>query len=192
MLGLVNRSIEVFLRTTYGEKTWHDIAARADVDARGFNSLRNYPDDITTKLLRCAALKLGKSTLDILEDTGGWMVQLEPVRRLLRFSGSEFSEFIFALEELPGRARMALPDLNFPPLVLTKKEDDLYLIHGPDWPHGLQWIIAGALRGMADDYGVLALIEAKTSGIEIRVLMQEFALARPFELSPLREKGQQS
>lgn len=184
MLGLVNRSIEVFLRTTYGEKVWHEIAARADVDARGFNSLRHYADQTTTRLLRCAATTLQKTTLEILEDTGSWMVRLEPIRRLLRFSGGEFSEFIDALEELPARARMVLPDLVFPSIAVSQMEERFYLIHGSDWQHGLQWIIAGALRGMADDYGVLALIEAGATGVEIRILEEAFALGRPFELAP--------
>ncbi|MFB9223441.1 heme NO-binding domain-containing protein [Paracoccus cavernae] len=184
MLGLVNRSIEVFLRTTYGEKVWKEIAARADVDARGFNSLRHYADETTTRLLRCAATTLKKTTLEILEDTGSWMVRLEPIRRLLRFSGGEFAEFIDALEELPARARMALPDLVFPPLTVTQKEGGIYDVQGHGWPFGLQWIVAGVLRGMADDYGVLALIEADADGIEIRILEEEFALGRPFDLAP--------
>ncbi|MDN3711805.1 hypothetical protein QWZ10_08145 [Paracoccus cavernae] len=37
---------------------------------------------------------------------------------------------------------------------------------------------------MADDYGVLALIEADADGIEIRILEEEFALGRPFDLAP--------
>ena len=189
MLGLVNRSIEVFLRETYGEKLWQEIASRCGVDGRGFNSLRNYPDEVTTKLLRDAALKLGKSTFEILEDTGSWLVRLEPLRRLLRFSGGEFADFVLALEELPGRARMALSGLDFPPLIVTKKEGEHYLIHGTGWPNGMPWIIAGALRGMADDYGVLALIEAGREGVKMHVLEQKFTPARPFELSPFRPES---
>ncbi|MDN3711806.1 heme NO-binding domain-containing protein [Paracoccus cavernae] len=147
MLGLVNRSIEVFLRTTYGEKVWKEIAARADVDARGFNSLRHYADETTTRLLRCAATTLKKTTLEILEDTGSWMVRLEPIRRLLRFSGGEFAEFIDALEELPARARMALPDLVFPPLTVTQKEGGFTMCKVMDGPSGCNGLSPASCGG---------------------------------------------
>lgn len=185
MHGMVNRSIEHFLRATYGNAVWADIARRCGFDMSGFNGMRHYPDDVTTDLLRTAALVLGKSSYEILEDTGAWLVRLEAMRRLLRFSGSEFSEFVLALEELPGRTRLVLPDLNIPPLIVTRPEPDTYRLTGPDWPNGLPWLISGALRGMADDYGVLALIEADTRGVGLRVLVQEFAQARPFALAPV-------
>lgn len=192
MLGLVNRSIEVFLRKTYGEKLWQEVARRAEVDVRGFNSLRQYSDQLTSRMLKVAARKLGKSGLDILEDTGAWLVQLEPLRRLLRFSGSEFPEFVLALEELPGRARMALPQYPFPQICVSQPEPNFYRFTGPDWPFGLQWMVAGVLRGMADDYGVLAVIEASSDAVELRILMEEYSTARPFAFSRPQSDGERA
>ncbi|AGT09408.1 heme NO-binding domain-containing protein [Paracoccus aminophilus] len=189
MLGLVNRSIEVFLRTTYGEPLWQEVARKSSIDVRGFNSLREYKDDLTTTLLRNAAAKLGKPSLDILEDTGAWLVRLEPIRRLLRFSGSDFAEFVAALEELPGRARMAVPRLPFPPVTVVRLGPDHIRISGRDWPFGLQWMLAGALRGMADDYGVLVIIEARVEAVEMKVLVEGYTDSRPFDFSPQLEQG---
>ncbi len=187
MLGLTNRAIEVFLRETYGENLWRDVARKSGVDPRGFNSLRNYPDALTSNILRSAASKLGKAPSEILEDTGSWLVRLEAIRRLLRFSGSDFSDFVHSLEDLPGRARMALPELEFPTVSVTKVNNFNYLICGQDWPDGFQWVLAGALRGMTDDYGVLALIEANVNGVEMKVIEQDFAASKPFEFAVRRE-----
>lgn len=183
MHGMVNRSIEYFLRSTYGDVVWQEIARIAGIDLAGFNGMLHYPTRVTVALLRSSAQVLGKSGFEILEDTGAWLVRLEAMRRLLRFSGGEFLEFVFALEELPGRARLVLPDLDIPPLIITQPEPELFLISGPGWQAGLPWIISGALRGMADDYGVLALIEPSQKGVEMRVMMQEYAQSRPFDFA---------
>lgn len=189
MHGMVNRSIEHFLRATYGDAVWIDVARTSGLDPTGFNGMRQYPDDITETMLRAASAVLGKSTYDILEDTGAWLVQIEAMRRLLRFSGGKFSEFVLALEELPGRARLVLPDLEIPPLFVAQIEPELYRIYGEGWG-GFLWVVSGALRGMADDYGVLALIEATRTGVEMRVLMQEYTAGRPFDFAPATAAGQ--
>lgn len=189
MHGMVNRSIEHFLRATYGDALWQDIARAGGLDPAGFNGMRKYADDVTDMMLQSASTALGKSTNDILEDTGAWLVQIEAMRRLLRFSGGKFSEFVLALEELPARARLVLPDLEIPPLLVAELEPDLYRIYGEGWG-GFLWIVSGALRGMADDYGVLALIEAGGTAVEMRVLMQEFSEGRPFEFAPTAATGQ--
>lgn len=187
MLGLINRAIEIFLRETYGENFWREVARKSDVDPRGFNSLKDYPDRVTAKMLRISAVKLGNTPADILEDTGSWIVRLEAIRRLLRFSGSNFSEFILSLEDLPGRARMALPGLHFPLISVTKKATNEFLIFGQNWSDGFQWVLAGALRGMTDDYGVLALIEAGLDGVEMKIIEQDFAESKPFQFALGRE-----
>jgi hypothetical protein len=51
----------------------------------------------------------------LLEDIGTYLVTdpaLEPLRRLLRFGGDTFAEFLGSLEELPDRARLAMPQLE--------------------------------------------------------------------------------
>lgn len=190
MHGMVNRSIEHFLRATYGDATWQDIARAGGIDPAGFNGMRQYDDGLTQAMLREASAILGKTPYDILEDTGAWLVRIEALRRLLRFSGGKFSEFVLALEELPGRARLVLPDLIIPPLTVAQLEPELYRVYGQGLHGGLPWIISGALRGMADDYGVLALIEAGQNGVEMRVMMQEYAEGRPFDFAPATGSGQ--
>lgn len=189
MQGLLNRSIEFFLRTTYGDHVWTEIATRAGIDPQGFLGLRSYPGDPTTRMLRAASARLEKSPSELLEDTGGCVVRCESLRRLLRFSGSSFSDFVLALEELPGRARMILPHLTFPTINVIQREADHYRIEGENWSRGLEWLLAGALRGIADDYGVLALIDVRRSGVELRVMLQAFTPGNPFTFAPFSVAG---
>lgn len=182
MHGLVNRSIEHFLREGYGQGVWQQIAQAAGCNPDGFNGLHRYSGAVTDALLHAASDILGKSGCEILEDTGASLIRCEAIRRLLRFSGGDFGEFVLSLEELPGRARMVLPDIAIPAVTVTLLGADSYLIQGREWQAGLPWMIAGALRGMADDYGVLALIEAGGDGVRLSVLDGEYAQSRPFAI----------
>lgn len=183
MHGLVNRSIEGFLRDTYGDALWQRVAGQAGVDPRGFHSVQNYSDASTQKLIAAACEALSKPSADLLEDLGAWIVRLELVRRLLRFSGRDFIDFLMSLDELPGRAQMVLPELRLPRLKATGEGPGqvcVQLTHGT-----LAWrdMLAGLIRGMADDYGALGLI--LTDGMQIRVHVSDtsFTEGRDFHLS---------
>ena len=84
---------------------------------------------------------------------------MNPLRRLLRFGGVTFTDFLYSLDELQGRSVLAVPDLEMPVLSITcNAEDSFALTCGPGWP-GLGHVMLGVLRAMADDYGVLAVLE---------------------------------
>lgn len=183
MYGMINRSIESFLRFTYGDSCWQDVVRMARVPHPGFFATAGSHDKLTRKVIYAAAHQLKKSPGEVLEDWGAWLVQLESVRRLLRFSGPNFVEFVLSLEELPGRARLILPELPVPELTVTPDETE-FRIGSDRLPPGWIWALAGALRGMADDYGTLALIAVSGNWITLRIALEEHAISRPFELSP--------
>ncbi len=93
MHGLVNRSIQTFLRDTYGSDLWHKVAGQAGVPLNGFEAMLTYPDDITEAVLSCAADELDKPLDILLEDFGTHLASVEALRRLLRFSGAEYAGF---------------------------------------------------------------------------------------------------
>lgn len=189
MHGLINRSIEGFVRESYGDDAWRDIADRIGL-AGSFEGFRHYPDALTLRLIAASAERLAKPASELLEDMGAWLARSEPVRRLLRFSGAEFADFVVTLEELPGRVRMVLPDLDMPRLTVTSGAADRFRVtvsHAmPEW----RSVLAGILRAMSDDYGALALIVDEGSGITIGVSDEAFSEGRDFALSaavvPLR------
>lgn len=122
---------------------------------------------------------------------------VEAIRRLLRFSGVDFVDFLHALEDLPDRARLAVAELDLPSLSLHAHGAGLYRLeveHGD--PGGLRFghVLMGVLRAMADDYGALVVLEhrgttATHEVIEVQLLDEGFASGRHFDLGAGRCAG---
>ncbi len=109
MHGLVNRSIQCFLRDTYGAELWAKVASEAGISPAGFEALLSYDDGLTDVVIDAAARRLGKPREALLEDVGIYLAGLEPLRRLLRFGGVDYVDFLQSLDELPERVRLAVP-----------------------------------------------------------------------------------
>lgn len=184
MHGLVNRSIEGFLRSSYGQETWTAIADAAGVDPEGFLTWSPSPDKVTDSVLFTAARMLGKSAGECLEDMGAWLTRQEEIRRLLRFSGPDYREFLESLRELPGRVGLVIPDLEIPALSVTHEGEGYYCIRPKAHHPRLMQVTAGIIRGMADDYGALALIAAQRDRVTVEIALHDFAHRRRFSLTP--------
>lgn len=192
MHGMINHSLECFLRDTYGAPTWEAIARSAELGLSGFEAMLRYDDDVTDRVIVAAGEVLRRSRESLLEDLGTYLVNsasLTYVRRLLRFSGHDFSEFVNSLEELPGRARMILPDLEVPDLEMNDLGGGRFSLRCRSPLNGAAHVLVGLLRSMADDYGALVLLdpiegeaEQEDETILIQVLDQSFSEARPFQL----------
>lgn len=189
MQGLINRSFELFLRDCYGDRIWERVARQSKVDPRGFFLLQGTLDHITVTLIAEASKILRKPEGELVEDLGGWLTRRESIRRLLRFSGRDFSEFVESLGESPRRALMVMQTLKIPKITVTMLEAQSYevFVDGDSdiWP----MLLAGVLRGMADDYGALAVITIQNRVLRVDVAMTEFSLMRPFDLVPQQATG---
>lgn len=181
MHGLINRAIEEFARVTYGDALWTASASAAGADPRGFVIMRHYETSLTGRLMGELSQRLGQTPFDLAEDIGAWVSQIPSVRRLLRFGGSDFDGFVMALQELHGRALMVVRGLYLPPFTVQTLSDGWRLRSDcdPMWLHA----IAGMLHAMADDYGVLALVEVEGDAIVVNVPLTEFTTGRPFSLT---------
>lgn len=196
MHGLVNTSLQNFVADVYGDEVWRDVVGMAGLDFDRFEAMLLYHDDITHSTLAAASARLGKSRDDLLEDMGIYLVShpnMGRIRRLLRFGGSDFVEFLESLDDLPERMRLAVPDLEMPRLRLSGQGQGKYHLRCGRKPEGTAQVILGALRAIADDYGALAFVdriatpeELRASDdllIEITVLSTSFAAGRAFELT---------
>ncbi|MBM3612365.1 MAG: heme NO-binding protein [Alphaproteobacteria bacterium] len=189
MHGLFNRALECFLRDTYGAPLWRRVARDAGCP-EAFEALAPSDPDTPGRIVDAAAAALAKPRAVLLEDLGTYLPthpRQARIRRLLRFGGVDFVDFLHSLEDLPGRARLALPDLALPAIDLRAEGGGRYSLSsdcGADVGH----VMIGLLRAMADDYGTLVVLEHEISpmgrmtlGIDLPA--PHFAAGRRFELA---------
>ena len=191
MHGLINRSFECFLRVTYGAQFWAGVAEDLGAGFEQFEPVLHYDDALSYRMLESASSRLGKPPESLLEDFGTFLVAdpaAERVRRLLRFGGVDYEDFLASLEDLRGRARLAVPDLDLPQLELNDQGGGLYQLVCRSPHKGFGQVYLGLLRALADDYGALVLIdfEGEVDGAEvltIRLADADFAEGRAFDLA---------
>jgi len=191
MHGLINRSFQCFLRDTYGAPLWSDVAREARLGFDSFEPMLIYDPSLTEAVIAAAARQLARPRETVLEDLGTYLVShpnVEALRRVLRFGGVTFVDFLHSLEDLPGRGRLALPDLDLPSLHLSDEGPGQFTLLCRSPLLGAGHVVVGLLRAMADDYGALVLLEHQGSGrqgesIAINLLDQRFAEGRRFELA---------
>lgn len=191
MYGLLNRALENFLKERHGVPLWQRVTHRAQSPCDGFEPLLTYEPALTDALIAAACAELGQTRDTVLEDLGTALVShrdRDGLRRLLRFGGVSFRDFLHSLEELPDRARLALPHLQIPPLVLHDEGAGRFTLMAAPYVNGAGFILMGLLRAMADDYGALVVLElappvAGVDVIAIHVLDEAFAEGRRFDLA---------
>jgi hypothetical protein len=187
---MINRAIERFVRDTYGRDTWGLVVRRAGLDFCEFESMLMYEPEVTTLVLEAVSQVLERPEAEVLEDIGTYLVshpKVEALRRLLRFGGQTFTEFLHSLDDLPARSRLAVSDLDLPDLELREHGGDMFSLTCQGSRAGFGHVIVGLLRALADDYGALVLLDHKgeqggTEVIEIRVLTTAHASGRRFDL----------
>lgn len=187
MHGLINRSIQYFLRDTYGIPLWEAVVCAADLPPQGFEALLTYDDAQTEAMILAASKQLGKPRDALLEDFGIYLAGRERLRRLLRFGGADFVDFLYSLEELPGRIRLAVPDLVIADMVLCHRSMGQFRLDIRGGPPGFVHVMCGVLQAIADDFGALALISAtEVAGkpsVQIDVIEASYAAGRDFLLT---------
>ena len=191
MHGLINSAIQHYLRSTYGKDVWDIIMQEADLGFMSFESMLYYDESVTGQLLKHACNTLHVNLRALLEDLGMHVVcspEIEPVRRLLRFGGADFVEFLYSLDFLTDRVRLAVPDLTLPELHVVERIAGEYQIHCRSEFAGYGSFLLGAIRAMADDYGALAFITLDTADegatvVTVEIHDEKFTEGRRFVLS---------
>jgi hypothetical protein len=191
MHGLINRSIQCFVADSYGKSAWREIAAKADIGHDNFEAMLTYDAPVTRKVIQAAAAHLDIPPEMFLEDIGTYLVsnpRMAAARRLLRLGGDTFLEFLYSLDDLHDRARLAVADLDFPQVELLDQVASVFRIELRHPIQGFGMVFVGALRALADDYGALVVIEHQggSGGVEtisVELLETDFAEGREFELA---------
>lgn len=197
MHGLMMKAIQGFASDTYGPAFWASTLRRADVDQTDFEPMLSYDDAVGEAILDALSAQLNRPRSAVLEDIGTYLVSdphVDRLRRLLRFTGVDYVDFLHALEDLPGRARLALPDLLLPRMQLTGGQDAPYVLTIGAEPEGFGHVMTGVLRAMADEYGALVMLNHQGLGPEgericITLVEASFAKGRHFDLGGASRDG---
>lgn len=162
MHGMINRGLQSFVHDYYGSAKWEQTCVAADLPFFSFESLVQYEDDISKRLLETLSVILDRDRDDILEDFGTYLVtdeRLSGIRRLLRFGGETYADFLMSLEDFSARLKVVLPFLQVPTLTVEPRPGNIHSVHYDYAAPGYGPVLLGLLRAMADDYGTLVTIE---------------------------------
>jgi hypothetical protein len=172
MHGLVNRALQFFLYDTFGVAVWRDIAMHSGVAQQlgpdGFEAMQIYDDALTEAVLAAAVDRLRRPRESLLEDLGTYLIsneRLEAIRRLLRFGGVSFTDFLYSLDDLQGRGHLAVPELQLPDLSIDERGPGQFTLTCRGCP-GVGHVLVGILRALADDYGALAVLEHRGDDLD--------------------------
>jgi hypothetical protein len=193
MHGLINKAIEVFIIGTYGPEAWTLVAQRAGLDDPHFESMMVYPTEVTARVIECACQALHTDRADFLQNLGTYLVSQpnqQAVRRLLRFGGVDFVDFLYSLDDLHDRARLAVSDLSLPQLELREHTVNQFSLTIRSELDGFGQVLVGLLTAMADDYGALVMLEhggrqGQIETVAIALLETSFAAGNRFELGAI-------
>lgn len=190
MHGLMNKAIEAFVKDTYGVDAWRIIAKSADLEEPTFEAMMLYDVAITPRVIASATQILKVDQTDFLQNLGTYLVSQpsqQSVRRLLRFGGVDFVDFLYSLDDLQDRARLAVADLSLPQLELREHTVNQFSLTVRSDIAGFGHVMIGLLTAMADDYGALVMLEfggrqANVETVAIALLEASFAVGNSFDL----------
>lgn len=184
------RAIQCFALDTYGQGLWSAATRGATQDVADFEAMLIYDPATGEAVLDALARELDRPRATVLEDLGTYLVSnpnMERLRRLLRFAGASYEDFLHSLDDLPGRARLAVSDLILPHLDLRETAPGRFTLTIDGDPHGFGHVLTGVLRAMADDYGALVILDhhghqGGREEIGITLVEAAFAEGREFVL----------
>ena len=190
MHGLINRAIQRFVTDSYSDQQWSATMVRAGFDYSEFEAMWNYERNVTSRVLNAASDVLDRNYDELLEDIGTYLVShpnVAALRRLLRFSGLDFVDFLHSLDDLSDRAKLAVPDLELPCVEVLEHDAATFSLICRDEEYGWGFVLMGLLRAMADDYGALVYLEHKGKNegaetVEVLLLEAAFAEGKDFDL----------
>lgn len=191
MHALMLRSLQGYIRDTFGAAAWTAVARGSELKVETFEPMLRYDPALADRVAVEAARVLDRPAEAVWEDMGTYLITNpthQGVRRLLRFGGVGFADFLHSLEEMPGRARLAWPDLTVPELTLRELGPERFQLTCRYHIRGAARVLVGMLTAMADDYGTLCVIEAGLTAeggdlITIRVLDTAHSEAKSFDLA---------
>jgi len=161
MHGMINRGLQSYICDVHGVDVWEETCEQAKLPFCDFEYMLTYDDSTTEDLLNSFGALTHRKRDEILEDFGTYMVSdnaLNVMRRLLKFGGSSYVEFLHSLNFVYDRAKMAVPDLDIPTMELVENNPTQFVLYTRFRKRGFGPTLLGLLRALANDYNMLVSI----------------------------------
>ena len=165
MHALVIQGFRSYFQQVHGTGVWANIAHSLGYAPHDFELNVTQDVSFAASFIDAGATLLRRGKTEILEDFGLFLASHDATasfRRLMRFSGPNFAEFVFGLPDLPPRTALAVPDLALPRIDVADTQFGMEIGVRNTVP-GFDHVLAGIVRGMADDYGDLVQVEPTQS-----------------------------
>lgn len=162
MYGMVNKSVQDLVCSTYGTATWKRIKEQAGVDIEVFLSHEPYPDEITYRLVAAASEILQTSAASILEAFGEhWVLHTaqEGYGPLMGAAGKSLAEFLLNLPNFHDRVAMIFPNLQPPRFECSDMTEFSLKLHYFTHRQGLEPFVVGLVRGLGKMFQTPVTVE---------------------------------
>ena len=150
MYGLVNKAIEDLVTRNHGSDAWAQIMTSAGVSGP-FVCMRQYPDDVTYRLVEAAGRVLGASSSQVLEAFGEFWTSYtarEGYGDMLGLMGDNLVDFLNDLDNHHARVGLSFPELRPPSFECAELEDGALRLRYTSTRPGLASLVVGLLRGL--------------------------------------------
>ncbi len=156
MYGMVNKAVYDMVNAYFGADTWNAILKRASIEDETFLSMRQYPDEITYRLVGAASQELQMTPEAVLEAFGEYWVSFtarEGYGELLKMQGKTLMGFLGNLDTMHARVGLSFPHLRPPSFHLSEQTDHSVKLHYNSSRKGLTHLVVGLLRGLGKMLG---------------------------------------
>lgn len=163
MLGVFNSGFQSFVQHVFGHDLWEKIKQDLPVPDAGFETMLNYPDELTQGMISKACDLTGRSAEDLLEDFGTYLISSEgprSIRTLLVVGASDYQAFIDRLPDLAQRMKLALRTNTLPSIGVEQLTPERTRITCTGLSMPLRFVFLGILRALADHFAELATVTA--------------------------------
>ena len=170
MYGLVNKSIQDLITTSFGIDKWIAIKEKSGVDIDYFISTEPYDDAITYLLAEAASEELGISVADVLFTFGEWWILKtgnEKYGGLMKAGGSNLKEFLINLPLFHDRIMLIYPNLMPPEFKVEEVQDNSLVLHYFSEREALVDFMKGLISGLGKMFNTpveIGHINSKESG----------------------------
>jgi hypothetical protein len=153
---MVNRAIEDFVTSRFGDEVWQRLLDRAGSPVRNFARVQQYPDQLTYDLVGAAVEILATPVDEVLRAFGRhWIffAARNGYGAMLGGPGTDLADFLRGLDAMHARIALAMPELNPPSFRCLELGPGHLELHYTSARPGLAVFVLGLLDGLAERFG---------------------------------------